>query len=32
MNPLHLIWILPLAASLGAFLMAVLIGGTGHDQ
>lgn len=32
MNPLHLIWMLPLAMAAGAFLMAVLIGGTDHDQ
>jgi hypothetical protein len=28
MNPINLLWIIPLSASIGAFLMAVLIGGT----
>ena len=31
MNPLHLIWIVPLAGAVGAFMMAVLIGGTRYD-
>jgi len=27
MNPLHLLWIVPVSASVGAFLMAILKGG-----
>lgn len=30
MNPKHLIWIIPLAASFGAFVMAI-IAGSGAD-
>lgn len=26
MNPLHLLWIIPLSASIGAFVMAVFAG------
>lgn len=32
MNPLHLIWMLPLAMATGAFLMAVVAGGTRYDK
>ena len=28
----HLIWIVPLSMTVGAFLTAVLIGGTRHDK
>lgn len=27
MNPLHLLWIVPLAGAVGAFLMAIIAGG-----
>ena len=27
MNPLHLLWIVPLSAALGMFLMALLVAG-----
>ena len=32
MNPLHLIWIVPLAMSVGAFMMAIIAGGTRYDK
>lgn len=28
MNPLHLLWIVPLSAAAGAFLMGIVIGGS----
>ena len=32
MNPLHLFWIVPLFMTVGAFITAVLIGGTKYDD
>lgn len=32
MNPLHLIWIVPLAMSFGAFMMGIIAGGTRYDK
>jgi len=32
MSPWHLLWIVPLALTVGAFLEAVLIGGTRYDE
>jgi len=28
MNPIHLLWIIPLSAGIGAFFMGILAGGT----
>ena len=32
MNHLHLLWIIPLAGGMGAFIMAVIAGGTRYDE
>ena len=32
MNPLHLLWIVPLSMGIGAFVMAIVAGGTRHDK
>lgn len=32
MNPLHLFWVVPLFMTVGAFITAVLIGGTKYDD
>lgn len=33
MNPLHLLWIVPLSASIGAFVVALFNGGSaGRDE
>lgn len=32
MNPLHLIWIVPLSGGFGAFVMAIIAGGTRYDE
>ena len=33
MNPLHLLWIIPLSASLGGFIVALIVGGSdGPDE
>lgn len=32
MNPLHLLWIIPLAAGFGAFIMAIFAGGKDSQE
>lgn len=32
MNPLHLLWIVPLSMAIGAFMMAIVAGGTRYDE
>lgn len=32
MNPWHLVWIVPLSGAVGAFLMALIAGGTQYDK
>jgi len=32
MNPLHLLWIIPLSAAAGAVLMGIIAGGTREDR
>lgn len=32
MNPLHLLWIIPLSAAVGAFLMGIVAGGSREED
>ena len=32
MNPLHLMWIVPVAMAVGAVMMGIIAGGTRHDK
>lgn len=32
MNPLHLLWIMPISMGIGAFVMAIVAGGTRYDK
>jgi hypothetical protein len=32
MNPLHLLWIVPLSTSFGAFIMAIIAGGDNDPE
>lgn len=32
MNALNLLWIVPLSMAIGAFMMAIVAGGTRHDE
>ena len=32
MSALHLLWIVPISMAIGAFITALLVGGTRHDK
>jgi hypothetical protein len=32
MNPLHLLWIVPLSATVGAFVMGIIVGGNREEH